>query len=185
MSTFAPRSERLRKQKKSLGKTKTWEWTQAFLLAVVLAILIRLFILEPFNVSGPSMKETMHSGDLVIVNKLIYKLRDPKPGEVIVFHAVEHKDYVKRVVALPGETVEAKNNKLMINGKIVNEPYISEHTRTQDFDMRKVPPGHVFVLGDNRTDSSDSREFGPVSMKKIIGRADLIYWPFQDFGFLW
>jgi signal peptidase I len=186
MSPFAPRSERFGKKKKSSAKKKQiWEWIRAVALAVVLAVIIRSFIFEPFNVSGPSMRETMHTGDLVIVNKLIYKLRDPKPGEVIVFHAIEHKDYIKRVIALPGESVEAKNNKLMINGKIVEEPYLDENTRTLDFDMRKVPPGHVFVLGDNRMDSTDSRVIGPIPIKKIIGRADLVYWPLRNFKFLW
>lgn len=73
----------------------------------------------------------------------------------------------------------------MINGRIVEEPYLDENTRTLDFDMRIVPPGHVFVLGDNRMDSTDSRVIGPIPIKEIIGRADLVYWPLRDFKFLW
>jgi signal peptidase I len=185
MSPYSPRSKHLQKQKKSSsGKKAAWDWIQAILIAVVLAIIIRLFVFEPFNVSGPSMKETMHTGDLVIVNKLIYKIRDPKPGEVIVFHAPEHKDYIKRVIALPGEKLEARNNKVYINGKEIKEPYLADNVRTQDFSEVIVPPGHIFVMGDNRMDSTDSRVLGPISIDKLVGRADLIYWPLSEFKFL-
>jgi signal peptidase I len=181
MSQFPPRSESLRRKR----KIKSREWIHAVLFAIILSVVVRLFVFEPFNVSGPSMEDTMHTGDLVLVNKLIYKIREPRRGEVIVFHATEKKDYIKRVIALPGETVEAKNNQILINGQIIQEPYISEDIRTMDFKQWTVPPGEVFVLGDNRLDSRDSREFGPIKTSQIVGRAELIYWPLDEFKFLW
>jgi signal peptidase I len=185
MSPYIPRSERLRKQKQMRKKWNSWEWAVAAVLAVALAVLIRLFVFEPFNVSGPSMEDTLHTGDLIIVNKLIYQIREPERGEVIVFHAPQQKDYVKRVIALPGETVEAKNDKVLVNGKELDEPYIKQDVHTLDFDAQKVPPGHVFVMGDNRSNSTDSREIGPIPLNQVIGRADVVYWPFSEWKLLW
>jgi signal peptidase I len=166
-------------------QVKSREWIHAFLIAVILAVLLRLFVFEPFNVSGPSMERTMYTGNLVLVNKLIYKFREPERGEVVVFQSAEGRDYIKRVIALPGETVEAKNNALLINGEPLPEPYIPEDIRTKDFRQWTVKPGEVFVLGDNRPESFDSREFGPVMMDRIVGRAEIIYWPLKDLKLLW
>jgi signal peptidase I len=184
MDHFIPRSKRLRQEQKKKRKRKLFDWAQAILLAGILAVIIRLFVFEPFNVSGPSMEQTLYTGDLVIVNKWVYYFRPPRRGEVVVFHAPEHKDFIKRVIALPGETVEAKNNKIMINGKIIDEPYIADDNRTLDFDVVKVPPGEVFVMGDNRMNSTDSRTFGPIHISSIIGRAELVYWPFNEIKLL-
>jgi signal peptidase I len=126
----------------------------------------------------------MYTGDLVLVNKLIYKMREPERGEIVVFHESKDKDFIKRVIALPGETVEAKNNKILINGKIVDEPYLSDHMRTMDFDEVQVPQGKVFVLGDNRLNSTDSRVIGAVSMSQLVGRAEFIYWPVFEMKWL-
>jgi signal peptidase I len=169
------RSERLRRQKRIRAR----EWMVAVLLAVSLAIVIRIFVFEPFNVVGPSMKTTLETGNLILVNKLVYRFEEPERGEVIVFHAPQRKEYVKRVIALPGETVEAKNNKILINGKIMEEPYLATDMRTRDFDLVRVPLGKVFVLGDNRLDSTDSRVIGPIGMSEIVGRVEMVYWPFQ------
>ncbi|MGX9707810.1 signal peptidase I [Laceyella tengchongensis] len=169
------RSERLRRQKRIRAR----EWMVAVLLAVSLAIVIRIFVFEPFNVVGPSMKTTLETGNLILVNKLVYRFEEPERGEVIVFHAPQRKEYVKRVIALPGETVEAKNNKILINGKIMEEPYLATDMRTRDFDLVRVPAGKVFVLGDNRLDSTDSRVIGPIGMSEIVGRVEMVYWPFQ------
>ncbi|QKG84637.1 signal peptidase I [Kroppenstedtia pulmonis] len=183
MSEFTPRSARYGRKKR--GDNEAWEWVQALVIAVLLALVIRYMVFSPFSVAGPSMLSTLHNGDLVIVNKTIYRFRPPEPGEVIVFHASESKDYIKRVIAMPGDVVSAQNNIVRINGKSIDEPYIDEGNRTADFGPVEVPKGHVFVMGDNRMNSSDSREIGPVAMDQIVGRADLIFWPLEDFSFLW
>ncbi|MFC4076412.1 signal peptidase I [Salinithrix halophila] len=183
MSEFTPRSARHGRQ--SRGNDEAWEWVQALAIAVVLALIIRYFVLSPFSVAGPSMLSTLHNGDKVIVNKMIYLIRDPEPGEVIVFHASEDKDYIKRVIALPGQTVSAQNNVVRVDGRSIEEPYIDERNRTADFGPVKVPKDHVFVLGDNRMNSSDSRELGPIPLDRLVGRADVIFWPMNDFSFLW
>ncbi|MBA4602438.1 signal peptidase I [Thermoactinomyces mirandus] len=180
MNSYIPRTERIRQERMESKVSRTLEWFQAFSVAVILAVVIRLFVFEPFTVSGPSMQETMVTGDLVLVNKLVYKFREPRRGEIVVFHASEDKDFIKRVIGLPGETVEAKNNKILINGKIVEESYIADHVRTMDFDEIKVPQGKVFVLGDNRLNSTDSRAIGSISVSDLVGRAEFIYWPLTD-----
>lgn len=160
------------------------DWILALVVSVVLAVVIRLFIFEPFHVSGPSMQKTMFSGDQVMVNKLIYQFRQPDSGEVIVFHTKEERDLIKRVIALPGETVEVKNNRLYVNGKEISEPYLPEGSKTEDFKPVKVPAGQLFVLGDNRTNSTDSRTIGPIPIESVIGRASFVYWPFTDWNVL-
>ncbi|BCU82142.1 signal peptidase I [Polycladomyces abyssicola] len=168
---------------KRRGKNEAWEWLQALVIAVVLALIIRYFIFEPFNVSGPSMMNTLHDGDFVLVNKLVYQYRMPKRGEVIVFEAPGHKDYIKRVIAVENDYIEAQNNVVRVNGRSINEPYVA--TRTDDIKLQKVPKGYVFVMGDNRMNSSDSRELGPIPVDKIVGRADIVFWPLNDFRVLW
>lgn len=182
MTSYVPRTEKINQENGKGGKVL--DWVRAFVIAIFLAVLIRIFVFEPFAVSGPSMEETMYTGDLVLVNKLIYKLREPERGEIVVFHESKDKDFIKRVIALPGETVEAKNNKILINGKIVDEPYLSDHMRTMDFDEVQVPQGKVFVLGDNRLNSTDSRVIGAVSMSQLVGRAEFIYWPVFEMKWL-
>ncbi|MGI6475123.1 MAG: signal peptidase I [Thermoactinomyces vulgaris] len=182
MTSYVPRTEKINQEYGKGGKVL--DWVRAFVIAVLLAVLIRIFVFEPFAVSGPSMEETMYTGDLVLVNKLIYKLREPERGEIVVFHESKDKDFIKRVIALPGETVEAKNNKILINGKIVDEPYLSDDMRTMDFDEVQVPQGKVFVLGDNRLNSTDSRVIGAVSMSQLVGRAEFIYWPVFEMKWL-
>ena len=101
MNQLPPRSFRYQQNKDK----EAWEWIQAFIIAVILALLIRFFVFSPFNVSGPSMSSTLHDGDLVIVNKLITRIKAPERGDIIVFHATEDKDYIKRVIALHPEKV--------------------------------------------------------------------------------
>ncbi|RAL26183.1 signal peptidase I [Thermoflavimicrobium daqui] len=186
---FTPRSEHLSRKKKlqrDSNKFRPKDWLQAIGIAILLSIIVRFVVFEPSVVLGPSMEKTMVTGDLVMVNKLIYKIRDPKHGEIIVFHTDKQKDFIKRVIALPGETVEAKNNTVLVNGKAIDEPYL-KNTQTLDFTPVTVPPKHVFVLGDNRTNSTDSRnkDVGPVSIDKIVGRADFIYWPISHLQWIW
>lgn len=183
-------------QSKSSGQNEVWEWVKALLIAAALVFIIRYFIFAPFIVEGPSMQPNFYTGERLIVNKIIYSIRKPHRGEVIVFHAKAGKDYIKRVIALPGETVKIANNKVFVNDKELDEPYIKEAveefskkggTYNANFNEYKVPEGTIFAMGDNRPDSSDSRMLdavGPVPYDKIVGRADFIFWPVNKINFV-
>lgn len=172
---------------KPAAKSEVWEWTKAILIAVVLVIVIRVFIFKPYIVDGPSMHPNFYTGERLIVSEWIYHLRKPHHGEVVVFHATKDRDYIKRVIALPGETISISKGQVFVNGAPIEEPYIADAVKqykeetggeyNADFPEQTVPEGSVFVLGDNRVNSTDSRIIGPVSYGKIIGRADIVFWP--------
>lgn len=173
------------------------EWGKAIIIAGLLAILIRIFFIEPYKIPTSSMVPTLEPGDKILVVKFIYGVRIPflslrlpgyrKPqrGEVIVFIAPPEKDkcYVKRLVGLPGERVEIENGNIYINGKVVSNPRISKNfyynqgRYAQPDKPIIVPPNNYFVLGDNSARSRDSRYWGFVPFKNIIGKAVLIWWP--------
>ncbi|MBE6182895.1 signal peptidase I [Bacillus ginsengihumi] len=185
-------------KKKSKKKNEIWEWTKALLIAVVLAVVIRSFLFEPVVVNGQSMMPTLHNQDRLILNKI----SKPKRFDIIVFHATKTDNYVKRVIGLPGDRIEYKNDTLYINGKAYKEPYLAPYKKmykeqygnntllTENFKLKDVigrdtvPKGTVFVLGDNRRNSRDSRMIGVVPMDKIIGKANVLFWPLSDFKFI-
>ncbi|MFD3445480.1 signal peptidase I [Microbacteriaceae bacterium 4G12] len=165
---------------------QAWEWIKAILIAVVLAVIIRNFLFAPILVDGISMMPTLQDRDRMIVNKVGYKISEPKRFDIVVFKATEDKDYIKRVIGLPGDHVQYKNDVLYINGKPYQEPYLDKYKKqleegplTYDFEQT-VPKGHLLVLGDNRRFSKDSRSIGPVAEDVIIGKANIVYWPFKD-----
>ncbi|CAG7623350.1 signal peptidase I [Paenibacillus allorhizosphaerae] len=172
-------------------KNEAWEWIKALLIAAALVFFIRWLIFAPFIVEGPSMEPNFYTGERLIVNKFIYRFGDPKHGEVVVFHATKDKDYIKRVIAVPGEKVRVEGDKLFVNGQQVDETYLKPALdeaakrgipyNNRDFSEQTVPEGSIFVMGDNRSNSSDSRDpsVGFVKYDKIVGRADLIFWPFD------
>jgi signal peptidase I len=176
------------------AKNEAWEWIKALLIAGVLVFVIRTFLFAPFIVDGPSMEPNFFTGERLIVNKLIYDIRGPKRGEVIVLHAPEGKDFIKRVIGLPGETVRVEGDQVFVNGKVIEEPWIQEAVNearkgggtynTTGFPETKVPDGSVFVLGDHRGVSKDSRypDVGFIPFNKIVGRADVLFWPIKDIG---
>jgi len=129
------------------------------------------------------MEPTLFPGDRIIVNKIGYKFREPERGDVIVFHYPldPERDFVKRVIAFEGETIEIRNNYVYIDGQRLEEPYIPDVV-IGDFEPVRVPKGHYFVMGDNRNNSEDSREWGPLDKDLLIGKAIFIYWPFSRFG---
>jgi signal peptidase I len=174
-------------------KNEVWEWTKALLIAVGLAALIRYFLFTPIVVDGLSMMPTLHNGDRMIVNKLSYTVGEPDRFDIVVFHAPEQKDYIKRVIGLPGDTVEYKGDVLYINGKSYEEPYLEEYKEqvdegllTEDFTLEEkigqatVPEDTIFVMGDNRRFSKDSRHIGVVMIDEVIGNTSVIYWPVKD-----
>lgn len=160
-----------------MGKTAR-ELFETFLVALVLALVVRTFVVESFIVDGPSMQPTLESRERLLVNKLVYRIRGPRPGEIIVFRypLQPSRDFVKRVLAVGGETVQVKDGQVVVDGRPVEEPYIVNRGRS-DYPKMVVPPGYVFVLGDNRTNSEDSRVFGFVHEKFIKGKAFLRWWP--------
>ena len=176
-------------------KNETWEWMKALLIAFGLAAIIRIFLFTPIVVDGESMMPTLEDGDRMIVNKIGYTIGEPDRFDIVVFHAPEQKDYIKRVIGLPGDTVEYRDDVLYINGEPYDEPYLDQNKTevpnpplTEDFTLEEkiqsttVPEGHVFVMGDNRRRSKDSRHIGAVAIDEIIGSTKFVFWPISDFG---
>jgi signal peptidase I len=168
----------------SKRKSVVWEWIETILIALVLALLLRTFLVQPFQVHLNSMHPTLEEGDFILVNKLAYKLGSPQRGDVVVFMppgGQVQKPYIKRVIGLPGETVDIKDGKVFVNGQELEELYALGSTSGGKFNHLEVPEGTVFVLGDNRMNSSDSRYFGPVSIASLEGKTFLCFWPFSHF----
>jgi signal peptidase I len=181
-------------------------------VAFIIAFLVKTFVAQAFFIPSESMVHTLEVGDRVLVSRVSYQLHDPRRGDIVVFtspfetegsgndrstpsrviHTVlesvglrqpSTEDFIKRVIGLPGETVEGKNGKIFINGRQLVEPYLAEEP-VGDFPAKVIPPGQIWVMGDNRNRSSDSRVFGPIKESKIVGRAILRIWPFNRLGFL-
>lgn len=157
-------------------------------LAFVLAQGIKTFIVQPFMIPSGSMEPTLDIGDRVLVNKFVYRFTTPHRGDVVVFLAPrsQNMDYIKRVVAVAGDKVDIVNGRVVVNGRVANEPYI--HGKRSDIGSKTmpliVPKGEVFLMGDNRTNSTDSRWFGPQPVKRILGKVFGIYWPVTHVGAL-
>jgi signal peptidase I len=181
-------------------------------VAFVIAFLVKTFVAQAFFIPSESMVHTLEVGDRVLVSRMSYRLHDPRRGDIVVFtspfetngsgddrsipsriiHTVlesvglrqpSTEDFIKRVIALPGETIEGKSGNIYINGRQLVEPYLAEEP-AGDFPAKTIPDGHVWVMGDNRNRSSDSRVFGPIKKSKIVGRAILRIWPLNRLGFL-
>jgi signal peptidase I len=182
-------------------------------MALILAVLIKTFLVQAFFIPSPSMEATLQKGDRVLVTKIPYYVGDPKRGDVIVFEepdprrqpdrgvidgaihwvtqtlgvaAPDQEDYIKRVIGLPGDVVEGKKGQVYVNGAAIAEPYLDQ--KTADFDKVKVPEGMLFVMGDNRDNSLDSRYglgvnptkqpgVGFVPIEKVVGKAFFVAWP--------
>ena len=177
----------------SVGK-EIWSYVKIFLFAIIFAYLINHFLFAPYVVKGQSMHPNLQEENKLVINKLS-QFGNYKRFDIIVFHAPdEDARFVKRIIGLPGDTIEMKDDTLYINGKVYDESYLTPHdgkssiSYTGDFTLKeltgydKVPKGSVFVLGDNRAVSKDSRYFGLLSKDKIIGKAVLRIWPFPEAG---
>ncbi|MFB6465255.1 signal peptidase I [Cytobacillus sp. Hz8] len=166
------------------------EWIKAFGIGLIIFVFIRAFFFSNYVVDGESMKPTLEDGNKLVVNKIGYHLGEFHRFDVIVFHANKKDDYVKRIIGLPGDKIEYRKDQLYINGKEFAEPYLEKYRKdhrggiiTGDFTLNEltgstvVPQGKLFVLGDNRLVSYDSRQFGFVNVDQIVGKVNLRYWP--------
>ena len=173
---------------RSFGRTVV-EWIAVAVVAILIATVLRTYVVQTFWIPTGSMIPTLQENDRVVVNKLSYRLGGVDRGDIIVFTTPpgvpeDYKDLVKRVIALPGETVEGLNGKVLVDGKVLDESYLPEGTSTSQFGPRKIPAGTYWVMGDNRSNSTDSRVFGPVPKDSIVGHAVVRIWPLRRFGLL-
>jgi signal peptidase I len=167
------------------GKSAAREWAETLIVALAVALLIRTFIVQVYLVEGPSMEPTLYTGERVFVNKLVYRFRQPHPGEIIVLQDpnTPQRELIKRVIAVAGETVEMKKGIVYVNGQPLKEDFINTAIRsTNDMPPQTIPEGNVWVMGDNRGMSFDSRNIGPIAVKKIDGEAFFMFWPIDQFG---
>ena len=192
-------------------KSAVREYGESIIIAVVLALVIRTFVVQAFKIPSGSMEDTLLIGDHILVNKLSYGLHipvvdpkirlmgllgDPQRGDIIVFPFPRDpsRDFIKRVIALPGERVEVRNHHAYINGEPLKEPYVKlderaamHPSRYSHWGPEVVPPGKLFVMGDNRDNSADSRDWGFLDIRQVKGRAFIIYWSWDSSEpkFLW
>jgi signal peptidase I len=162
-----------------------FDWVIVIGVALLVAFLVRTFVLAHFVVDGESMETTLYDGDRVFVNKLSYRLHDPNRGDVVVLHEISgasERDLIKRVIALPGETIQIRSCQVLIDGRLLEEPYLDPEDMQpgscgEEVAPVTVPDEHVFVMGDNRGGSQDSRTLGPISEDDLVGRAFVVFWP--------
>ncbi len=182
------RTEKRRRTKKSIIR----EYTEIIVLAVALALFARTFFIQAFRIPSESMEDTLLVGDFLFANKLIYGpkipflnirlpgVRDPQPGDIIIFKYPhdQHTDYIKRCIAVAGQTVELKGQQLFIDG-ILQEELYTQYKDIPGYNRRygpfTVPEGHIFMMGDNRDNSADSRAWGPLPLDLVLGKAMFIY----------
>lgn len=163
-------------------KNEWKEWGKAILIAVILAFLLRTFVFATSIVEGDSMDPTLQDGERVIFNKFVYLINEPNRGDIVIIHRPE-KNYVKRIIGLPGETIEIKDHKLYINNELHNQTFLTEDAKnhTGNYGPITVPKGRYFVMGDNRSISKDSRNgLGFIMEDEIIGRSEFIFYPFSE-----
>jgi signal peptidase I len=181
-------------------------------IALLVVFVTKTFVAQPYYIPSSSMEPQLHVGDRVVVSKLAYQLHDPRRGDIIVFPSPEDTSpgdqgtlpgkflrgmleavgitkpqktiLIKRVIALPGETVEGRSGHVYIDGRLLIEPYLPPDVVTETFPPTTVPEGHLWVMGDNRTDSEDSHIFGPITESSVIGRAIAKVWPPGEISFL-
>ena len=169
-----------------------YEWLVQFtvVLLVSFAVLfgfIRPFVMEAFYVPTESMVPTLEVGDRLLASKFIYLFSEPERGDIVIFEDPEGEevDFIKRVVGLPGDRIMVVRGSLYVNGELQQEPYLNYEQPDQSiYGPISVPDGYIFVMGDNRANSADSRIFGPVPEKYIVGEACLRVWPLNQFGSL-
>ena len=182
--------QKKRKRKKESGLRNAVEWVVIIGGAFLVAFVVKTFLIQAFFIPSGSMLPTLHEDDRVLVNKLSYDLHDVHRGDLVVFERPENeaagqiKDLIKRVVGLPGERIESRDGDVYIDGDLLEEPYLADGAETTGLEPQTVPEGHVFVMGDNRGDSMDSRVFHAINEDLIVGRAFVRVWPLPDLSLL-
>jgi signal peptidase I len=174
-----------------VNKKEVLTWVKSIVFACVIAFICRHFLFTPTKVLGESMEPTFENNNRILISKIT----EIEPFDMIVFHAPDADDnYIKRVIGLPGDSLEVQNDVLYINGKKVSEPYLNENKKknpygiTGDFTLKditghsRVPKGFIFVMGDNRLKSHDSREFGLIPNNSVLGEVKFRFFPFQEIG---
>jgi len=178
---------------KARKKSVVREYSEIFLMAVFLAFFVRTFFVQAFKIPSESMEDTLLVGDFLFANKFIYgaklpfvnvrlpEVREPEPGDIIIFKypGDRHTDYIKRCVAVAGQTVELKGKQLYVDGVLQEEDY-AKYFHGSSFGPYTVPAGHIFMMGDNRDNSADSRVWGPLSKDLILGKAMFIYFSWNN-----
>lgn len=167
------------------------EYVKAAVVALLLALFIRTYVSQAFKIPSESMVPTLLVGDHLLINKMLYRFEKPERKDIMVFKYPldRSRDFVKRLIGLPGETIEMKGNTVYINGKALDEPYaIYEETpfsmgKYYHFGPYKIPEGHYFMMGDNRNNSQDSRAWGPLPEELIHGKAFMLHWSWRGNSF--
>ena len=165
------------------------EWVGIVAGALILALIVKTFLFQAFYIPSLSMYPTLHKGDRVLVNKVSYDLHDVHRGDIVVFERppsepASIKDLIKRVIGLPGDVIEAREGIVYVNGTALVEKYIDSGDRTDNLPRQTIPKDDLFVMGDNRNNSEDSRVFGPIPEKTVVGRAFVRVWPVTRLGLL-
>lgn len=168
-----------------------WDFVEAVVFALVIFFVCYLFLFQPNQVKGRSMETTFHNGEYILTDKISYRFGLPKRGDVVVFRSPKNSDvdFIKRIIALPGERVKIAGGRVLVNGELLDESIYLDptaYTGAESFLAENkeitVPDGRYFVMGDNRTHSSDSRDFGPVPPSDFLGKVFFRYWPAERFG---
>lgn len=160
-------------------------WLRDLLVATIASVLIITFLYQPVRVEGTSMLPRLEDRDRLFINKFVYHIAAIERGDVVVFRYPRdvEKSYIKRVIALPGDTLRVDLGHVYVNGKLLHEPYVpTEYRDTRSLEETVIPPDCYFMMGDHRSISSDSRDFGPVDRSLIYGKAVFVYWPAHDVG---
>ncbi len=172
------------KKKGSLAGAIFAELLETIVPALIIAMGIHFFLAEATLVEGYSMEPTLFGHQRVIIEKVSYKLHAPERGDIIVIKVPQYNElYIKRIIGLPGETLEIREGVVYINGQALQEPYVNGTPRGY-YPSLTIPEGYVFVMGDNRNNSIDSRSFGPIPLENIVGHAWMRYWPPNEFGLM-
>ncbi len=160
-------------------------WLRDLLIATVASVLIITFLYQPVRVEGTSMLPRLEDRDRLFINKFVYHISSIEHGDVVVFYYPRdpEKSYIKRVIALPGDTLRIDRGRVFVNGKLLREPYVpAEYRDNRSLAEITIPADCYFMMGDHRSISSDSRDFGPVDRSLIYGKAAFVYWPARDVG---